>query len=70
MKNWAIVYKTLIASRAEICRGVLNDRNIDAVIINKKDTTVHMSHGQIEVHVPRDQVLTAMKIINDEITFE
>lgn len=70
MKDWAVVYKSPNHSRAEILKGVLNYRGIEAVIINKQDSTVHMSHGQIEIHVQRDNILSAMKIINDEITFD
>jgi len=69
MKDWTVVYKTPIHSRAEIVKGVLNDRGIDAVIINKKDSTIHINHGQIEVMVQKEQVLSAVKIVNDEITF-
>lgn len=69
MKDWTVVYKSLINSRAEIVKGVLTDRGIDAVIINKKDTTLLINNGQIEVQVQKNQVLDAMKIINDEITF-
>ncbi|MCK5209783.1 MAG: DUF2007 domain-containing protein [Cyclobacteriaceae bacterium] len=70
MKDWTTVYKTPINSRAEIVKGVLSDRSIDAVIVNKKDSTLHFSHGQIEVLVPNKEVLKAMKIVNDEITFK
>ncbi len=70
MKDWTVVYKTPIFSRAEIVKGVLIDRDIDAVIINKKDSTIHINHGQIEVMVQKDQVLSAMKIVNDEISFK
>lgn len=69
MKDWTVVYKTPIISRAEIVKGVLNDRGIDSVIINKKDSTIHINHGQIEVMVQKDQVLDAVKIVNDEISF-
>ena len=69
MKDWSVVYKSPINSRAEIVKGVLKERNIDAVIINKKDTTLHLNNGQIEVLVQKNSVLEAMKIINDEITF-
>jgi len=70
MKDWSVVYKTPIMSRAEIVKGVLSDRGIDAVIVNKKDSTLHLNHGQIEVLVQNNQALEAMKIFNDEITFE
>ena len=69
MKDWSVVYKTPTLARAEIVKGVLIERGLKAVIVNKKDSTLHLSHGQIEVQVPKSQVLEAMKIYNDEITF-
>lgn len=70
MKEWTVVYKSQISSRTEIVKGVLADRGIDAVIMNKKDSTLHIDHGQIEVQVRKSDVLEAMKIINDEISFD
>jgi len=69
MKDWTVVYKSQISSRAEIVKSVLVERAIDAVIVNKKDSTLHLNNGQIEVQVQKNQVLEAMKIINDEISF-
>lgn len=69
MKDWTVVYKSQISSRAEIVKSVLVERAIDAVIVNKKDSTLHLNNGQIEVLVQKNQVLEAMKIINDEISF-
>jgi len=70
MKDWTVVYNSQISSRTEIVKGVLTDRGINAVIVNKKDSTLHLDHGQIEVLVQQSSVLEAMKIINDEITFD
>ena len=70
LEDWSVIYKTPILSRAEIVKGVLIERGINAVIVNKKDSTLHLSHGQIEVQVPKNETLNAMKIYNDEITFE
>lgn len=70
MKDWTVVFKSPISSRAEIVRGVLNDRSIEAVIINKKDSSLHFNIGQIEVLVPNEQVLESLKIVNDEISFK
>ena len=70
MKEWTVVYKSQIGSRTEIVKGMLADRGIDAVIMNKKDSTLHIDHGQIEVQVRKSDVLEAMKIINDEISFD
>lgn len=70
MKDWTVIYKSPISSRADIVKGVLNESNIEAVIVNKKDSTIHFSHGQIEVLVQKEDVLKAMKIVNNEIKFE
>jgi Zn-dependent membrane protease YugP len=70
MKNWTIVYKTKDISRAEIVKGVLNENGIQAVIVNKSDSSLPLSYGQMEILVPRDVVLRAVKIVNDEIAFK
>ncbi len=70
MKDWTIVYKSPISSRAEIVKGVLIENEIEAVIVNKKDSTLHFSHGQIEVLVPNKKAMSAKKLVADEIAFE
>jgi len=70
MTGWSAVYKTPILSRAEIVRGILTELGITAVVINKKDTTLHMFNGQVEVMVQQEDVVRALKIVEDEITFE
>lgn len=70
MKDWSVVYKTQMSSRAEIVKSVLAERGIGAVIINKRDSALHLSHGQLEILVPCDVVLRAVKIVNDEIAFK
>ena len=70
MKNWTIVYKTKDISRAEIVKGVLMENGIQAVIINKSDSSLPLSYGQMEILVPSDVVLRAVKIVNDEIAFK
>lgn len=70
MKDWTLVFKTPIHSRAEIVKGVLTSREIDAVIVNKKDSTLHVSHGLVEVMVSSKNAIRARKIVEDEIKFE
>ena len=70
MKDWSVVYKSTIRSRAEIVKGILIDRGIEAVIVDKKDSSLHLTHGQIEILVHKNDVLEAIKLIKDEITFE
>jgi hypothetical protein len=68
MKEWETVFKTETVFRAEIVKGVLDDNDISAIIINKKDSSYHFGH--FEVTVPRDSIMKAIKIIRDEIRFE
>lgn len=70
MKDWSVVFKTKNFSRAEIVKGVLIESGINAVVVNKKDSSLPLSHGQLEVLVPCDVVLRAVKIVNDEIAFK
>lgn len=69
MNDWTRVYKTSILSRAEIVKSVLQNHEIEAVIVNKKDSTIIIDNGQIEVMVPNEQALNAARIVKDEITF-
>lgn len=70
MKDWTAVFKTQIDSRAQIVKGVLFEHDIEAVIVNKKDSTVIINNGKIEVLVPNTKVISAKKIVEDEIKFE
>jgi len=68
MTIWQRVYKDSREHRATIVRDVLMDREIDAVIVNKKDSPY--GFGFLEVQVPSDQVILAIKIIEEDIHFE
>lgn len=68
MDKWVQVYKSDNLYRAEIVKAVLEDKDIPAVLVNKKDRIYHL--GYYEVHVGGDHVLKAIKIISDDIKFE
>ncbi len=68
MANWQAVYKDGSDHRVTIVRDVLVDRDLDAIILNKKDS--HHGFGYLEVQVPADHVILALKIIEEEIHFE
>lgn len=68
MTNWQRVFKDSQEYRATIVRDVLLDRDIDAVIVTKKDSPY--GFGYLEVQVPSDQVILAIKIIEQDINFE
>jgi len=69
MATWQKVFDSDNAIRAEIVKDILNEKNIQALIINKKDSSYN-SFGQYEVMVQANDVLRSIKIINDEIVFE
>lgn len=68
MKNWRKVFENGSPVRAEIVKSVLEENNIPAVVLNKKES-VYQIHGQYEVMVPTEQALWALNIIENEITF-
>lgn len=68
MMNWQKVFEDSSPVRAEIVKGVLEDNNIPSVIINKKES-VYQIHGHYEVMVPVNDVLRAINIVKNEISF-
>ncbi|KPL15286.1 MAG: hypothetical protein AMS23_03940 [Bacteroides sp. SM1_62] len=57
-KGWIRVYTTIQMFRAEIFKRVLADHDIEAVIINKMDSS-YKTFGEIEVYVKNDHVIKA-----------
>ncbi len=68
MASWQRVYVTGSQIRAEIIKGVLLERGITTVVLNKKES-VYQIHGNYEVMTAADDVVRALQIIEDEITF-
>lgn len=54
--------------RAAIVQGVLNEHDINAVLVPKRDSSYQF--GVFEVHVEHDDVMQSIKIIEEEIKFE
>jgi predicted glycosyltransferase len=68
MQSWIKVFEDKNQIRAEIVKGVLEENGISAVVMNKKETVYHV-FGTYEVLVPNENVLDAMKLIQNEISF-
>ena len=60
-KDWIKIYSTGVAYKAEILKGLLIENNVDAVIINKKDSSY--GFGELELYVSADDVVKAKHII-------
>ena len=68
MENWNKVFETPMQVRAEIVKGVLEEHQIQAVILNKKET-IYQIFGNYEVHVQIENMMAANNVIQNEITF-
>ena len=68
MSNWPKVYEDNQEYRASIVKSILAEHDLDPVIVNKKDSNYQF--GLFEVHVAPDNVMRALKIIQDEIDFK
>lgn len=66
LDKWEKVMVTEVSSKAEISRMVLENNGVQAVLLNKKDSSYLL--GVFEIYVPVDQAAFAMQILNNEIT--
>ena len=63
-KGWVQVYSTDKMFQAEILKQVLSDNEIEAVIINKMDSS-YKAFGEIEVYVKNDHVIKAKMLAKE-----
>ena len=63
-KNWETIYSTDQLYIAELAKQMLHDNGIEAVVVNKRDSTYN-TFGDIEVYVNRDNVIRALKLIKE-----
>lgn len=60
-KDWVLAYQTGQDYKAAMLKEVLADHNIEAVIMNKKDSSYKF--GDIEVYVNRKDILRAKMLV-------
>ena len=63
--NWVKVYTTTDLQLAELLKAVLINEQIDAVVLNKKDTS-YISFGYIELYVDAANEQLATEIIQNQ----
>lgn len=61
--EWEIVYTTTNSYRAEIIKQALEYAGINAIILNKQDSSYHI--GEIYVSVNSDNFLKAKTIVEE-----
>lgn len=65
-KDWVQIASYSLAAIAELKKAVLAASDIDAIVMNKSDSSYHF--GDVELYVKRDNVIRAKKILDEEAT--
>lgn len=61
--DWVMVYETEKQFEIEIIKGMLMEHDIEAVVLNKKDSAYLF--GYFELYVSRDNVMKSKTLILD-----
>ena len=70
MENWESVMNTKNSARAEIARGILEQNGINAVIMDRKDSSYSNIFGYADVMVPIEYVEAAKALLANEVSSE
>lgn len=62
MDNWVAVFETDQAYRAEMVKDILCDHNIEAIVLNQKDSSYIML-GSIRVMINQKDIEKATEIL-------
>ncbi len=63
-KGWEKIFSTSLFWQAEMARQVLEEAGIQAVVIDKKDSS-YLAFGEAEVYVKQDDVIRAKQLIKN-----
>ncbi len=66
-EGWQKVFETSLLHQAEIVRDFLENHNIGAILLDKRDSMYHF--GLYEIMVHRDNVLRATTLVKNNIEF-
>jgi len=69
MKDWQKVFWHDQPHKAELVKATLESSGLKPVLVNKQDSSYN-NFGSYEIYVSPDQVLRAIKIINNDINFK
>ncbi len=62
--NWISIFSTDKPWQAEIAKQILNENGIEAVVINKKDSS-YLTFGEVEVFVSQDNTEKSKELLNN-----
>ncbi len=60
--NWISVYTTELIWQAEIAKQILSENGIEAVVINKRDSSL-LSFGEVKVYVSEDDAEKSKELL-------
>lgn len=63
--SWSKIYETHDAIEAEIIIAMLREHQIDAVSMNKQDSS-YLAFGMIEVYCQQENTITALHLIQQQ----
>jgi len=61
-EKWELIYSSPLQYKVEMLRSLLEEEEIPAVIINKKDSA-YLAFGEIELYVHVEDILNAMQVV-------
>ena len=67
MEGWFKLYSTKNYAEANILKGMLEENNIRAVILNKLDSS-YLAFGDIELYVPAHLKDVAIHLMNNALS--
>ncbi len=59
--NWTHIHSTGVPYKAEILKSILEENDIEAIVINKQDSSYHF--GELEIYVKAEDVIKAKHLI-------
>ncbi len=62
--QWVCIYSTTLLHNAELLRHILHENEIEAVVLNQKDSFYPVI-GDVQVFVKPDDVIRAKKTLED-----
>lgn len=62
--NWVSIYSTDKPWQAEIAKQVLFDNGIEAVVINKRDSS-YLAFGEVEVYVSQEDAEKSKELLKN-----
>ena len=65
-ENWVKVFSTSFLAQAEINKAMLIENEVDAVVMNKLDSS-YLAFGVAEIYVHPDNAIAAKRLLEQDV---